>query len=661
MDKVSKKVVFYLAIVLLSSLLIQFIFIGNFKTNEITGTSTSQGQVWMCIDGILNISNPLSDQTIIVGNHLAYDFNLTRNSCFLTTFTDGTSLFDIDIITGIFNFTANSSDVGSHSVTIWTTKSETLVGNLTDSNTFTITINSGVSNISMNHYKSSSNKIVEIYGTSFSGGYEVSLYIANESESIIYGPVSVSTNSSGAFNITWNTTLNPTGNYTIAAVNLNTSTLNKNITLQIEAPFRWDGAIFDTINDTPEVVLEVYLDEDNSLHTNTTENYTLDLDYGTTFTAVITPVTLTTITGLTIKGIFDTGNISTLISIDDVSNSTYKTDFSDFTSLFSYNPGISNFEYINVTMAHAAADSEIDRIYKCADWNFGNSSCNDDTSWVNIKNLTDGATSTTVTIYPGDPGLGVGPDPTIYCGNGVRDYNEQCDGGDDSACVGLCLFSCSCSSAATTTTTTTASGGSGGGSGGSIVTIMGEITDRCRMTFVETFDGDVTEIQLHLLETYCNSIAIWKAKAKGKIALPEGSKLFTEFKIGFDYEGTKILDAVIRFKIPKTWLKKNGIEKEGVKLFDLSNGEFFHLSTILEREDADYVYYISLVKNYDHIAIIGSKSIKGLMLQIPIIEMPIDIRPVSVLAIIIIVLVILGIVNFYLIIRKKDNKKKKKE
>jgi len=86
--------------------------------------------------------------------------------------------------------------------------------------------------------------------------------------------------------------------------------------------------------------------------------------------------------------------------------------------------------------------------------------------------------------------------------------------------------------------------------------------------------------------------------------LKEKSTLVTELPRGKVYENTNIWvgnegtassenieNAVVGFKVEKTWINSNGVDSSSVKLWKFDDGNWIELSTSQTGEDDDYVYY----------------------------------------------------------------------
>ncbi|HII15885.1 MAG TPA: hypothetical protein HA362_06250 [Nanoarchaeota archaeon] len=83
---------------------------------KLTGKGMA-GNVQLCIDWFINLTANTS-LTARYGIPFSYDVNVTGESSYYPylNFTDNTTLFGINITTGVINFTANSSQMGSYSI-----------------------------------------------------------------------------------------------------------------------------------------------------------------------------------------------------------------------------------------------------------------------------------------------------------------------------------------------------------------------------------------------------------------------------------------------------------------------------------------------------------------------------------------------------------------
>ncbi|WP_440945191.1 PGF-pre-PGF domain-containing protein [Methanosarcina sp. T3] len=85
-----------------------------------------------------------------------------------------------------------------------------------------------------------------------------------------------------------------------------------------------------------------------------------------------------------------------------------------------------------------------------------------------------------------------------------------------------------------------------------------------------------------------------KGKSTLVTELPSG-KVYENTNIWVGNEGTaspeNIENAVVGFKVEKTWINSNGVDSSSVKLWKFEDGSWVELSTSQTDEDDDYVYY----------------------------------------------------------------------
>jgi len=76
--------------------------------------------------------------------------------------------------------------------------------------------------------------------------------------------------------------------------------------------------------------------------------------------------------------------------------------------------------------------------------------------------------------------------------------------------------------------------------------------------------------------------------------LPSG-KVYENTNIWVGNEGTasseNIENAVVGFKVEKTWINSNGVDSSSVRLWKFEDEKWRELSTIQTGEDDDYIYY----------------------------------------------------------------------
>jgi PGF-pre-PGF domain-containing protein len=85
-----------------------------------------------------------------------------------------------------------------------------------------------------------------------------------------------------------------------------------------------------------------------------------------------------------------------------------------------------------------------------------------------------------------------------------------------------------------------------------------------------------------------------KEKSTQVTELPSG-KVYDNTNIWVGNEGSEnpenIENAIVGFKVEKTWINSNGMDPSSVKLWKFDDGKWVELFTIQTSEDDDYVYY----------------------------------------------------------------------
>ncbi|MDD3247774.1 MAG: PGF-pre-PGF domain-containing protein [Methanosarcina sp.] len=85
-----------------------------------------------------------------------------------------------------------------------------------------------------------------------------------------------------------------------------------------------------------------------------------------------------------------------------------------------------------------------------------------------------------------------------------------------------------------------------------------------------------------------------KEKSTLVTELPSG-KVYENTNIWVETEGTaspeNIENAIVGFKVEKTWINSNGVDSSSVKLWKFEDGKWIELPTSQTSEDNDYVYY----------------------------------------------------------------------
>ena len=193
--------------------------------------------------------------------------------------------------------------------------------------------------------------------------------------------------------------------------------------------------------------------------------------------------------------------------------------------------------------------------------------------------------------------------------------NSACGGASEDCNVAGSLGTC------TSTATTSTSTGSSGGGGGSTSTTTTETltvaninagstatvtTTNSASLGVETiqFTSSVsaTNVQVTVKETTATAASVSVA-----ISSSDGAvyKYLEITKTGI--QTSQMSSVKINFKVPKSWLASNNIDKNTVSLNRYSDG-WTKLATTIRSEDANYVYYTADTPGFSTFAITGQKS-----------------------------------------------------
>ncbi|MBW6470359.1 MAG: PGF-pre-PGF domain-containing protein, partial [Methanosarcinaceae archaeon] len=85
-------------------------------------------------------------------------------------------------------------------------------------------------------------------------------------------------------------------------------------------------------------------------------------------------------------------------------------------------------------------------------------------------------------------------------------------------------------------------------------------------------------------------------------------KTFKYLSISVNIDDSNIDNAKITFKVDKSWLTENKVDKSSVKLARYHDG-WDSLSTDISSEDGNYVYYVATTPGFSTFAIIGEEII----------------------------------------------------
>lgn len=171
----------------------------------------------------------------------------------------------------------------------------------------------------------------------------------------------------------------------------------------------------------------------------------------------------------------------------------------------------------------------------------------------------------------------------------------------------------------TVTSSSSSSGGGSGGSAGGVSTGAASNFEQKTWTsinagetaIITTKNGEigVTEISFKVDKT---AWGVW-AKVEKKDSLPSGTKAFSNKAYKY-IEVTKstalkddnIKNAEIKFKVKKTWLTDNKLEKGSVVLYRYNADKWNELSTTVGQDDGTYVHYSASTPGFSYF-VIGEK------------------------------------------------------
>ncbi|HHH79797.1 MAG TPA: PGF-pre-PGF domain-containing protein [Thermoplasmatales archaeon] len=83
-------------------------------------------------------------------------------------------------------------------------------------------------------------------------------------------------------------------------------------------------------------------------------------------------------------------------------------------------------------------------------------------------------------------------------------------------------------------------------------------------------------------------------------------KVYAYISIETNVEQEDISSIIVSFKVEKTWIEENNIDKETIILLRYHNNEWQKLSTAIKNESVEYVYYEAEVPGLSTFAIVGS-------------------------------------------------------
>ncbi|HEC94812.1 MAG TPA: PGF-pre-PGF domain-containing protein [Thermoplasmatales archaeon] len=131
--------------------------------------------------------------------------------------------------------------------------------------------------------------------------------------------------------------------------------------------------------------------------------------------------------------------------------------------------------------------------------------------------------------------------------------------------------------------------------------------------------GEIKNISLKEYETALEEIKIIAAdnltdvkvniekltEKPADVAKPS-EKVYAYISIETNAEQEDISSIIVSFKVEKTWIEENNIDKETIILLRYHNNEWQKLSTAIKNESVEYVYYEAEVPGLSMFAIVGS-------------------------------------------------------
>ncbi len=274
----------------------------------------------------------------------------------------------------------------------------------------------------------SPNMTTKIYGYNFSSNRPISIQIFDQSSSSVYGPKNFTSDGQGDLSFLWKVNVSP-GIYLVKASDPYQDIM-RNTTINVSLPYTFDARIFDRDNNTLSSSVYLYLDNGTLIGADD-EVFRFNLSYGVKYEIEITPSSAGNCGKVRIKSIFNSGSLQGNFLGLSESGSVTK-DSKRFSVLCGINPLVTDYDHILTEISHDPAIRQA--VWKCAAWNFTSETCID-RNWIELAQLEDGSTQTNVTLYLGDPGIGI----ASSCGDDVCSGSESCSNcaADCGSCISL--------------------------------------------------------------------------------------------------------------------------------------------------------------------------------------------------------------------------------
>jgi len=166
-----------------------------------------------------------------------------------------------------------------------------------------------------------------------------------------------------------------------------------------------------------------------------------------------------------------------------------------------------------------------------------------------------------------------------------------------------------------TSTSSSSSGGAGaGGSAGGIAqNVVGQFA---KETWTSINPGEVatvkvansamgiTEVNFAVEKvTYGATLKVEKMDVLPQTVSAPANKVYKNLKITETNLEKVLKEVTINFKVAKTWLTSNVVEKQDMALFRYNEQKWVELSTTFSSEDADYVYYAAKTPGFSYFVI----------------------------------------------------------